>query len=337
MAIARASLALSPLRNLSGVLALALICALYVGATERHETIPSIQRPRINSRLTRSHQRQVSRMHARLRAIQDGFTGTVSGGCFAATQNEAREKLIQSVREAEPGLWDPTTDFSSWLPSASSFVCTDGLRQEEVAGITAALNAHTHVRPRLSLNVEVENAPEPDEAHSIIQAYLGQDRYREHVAACLGKNQSNNRESNAKLNQTMTELLHLSGEQQQALKLLQARLTTLAPSPFMQALDEQGELVVLNEQPERDMGEELRELLSISELGFSILSEEQARAYREFATGSAYSEVLSQYKLTQVFLPIPEEIREMIKSNEELIRLNQAEEANLQETPTSGS
>ena len=276
-------------------------------------------------------------MHARIRAMRPHLNGNSGEGCFATTEGEAREKLIQSLREAEPGLWDPTTDFSNLLPSASSFVCTDGLRQEEVDGITTALNAHTHVRPRLSINVEVENAPEPDEAHSIIQAYLGQDRYREHVAACLGKNQSNNRESNAKLNQTMTELLHLSGEQQEALKLLQARLTTLAPGPFMQALDEQGELVVLNEQPERDMGEELRELLSISERGFSILSEEQARAYREFATGSAYSEVLSQYKLTQVFLPIPEEIREMIKSNEELIRLNQAEEEQRQQTPTIGN
>jgi hypothetical protein len=241
------------------------------------------------------------------------------------------------MREAEPGLWDPTTDFSSWLPSASSFVCTDGLRQEEVDGITAALNVHTHVRPRLSLTVEVENAPEPDEAHSIIQAYLGRDRYREHVAACVGKIQSNNRESYAKLNQTMTDLLHLSREQQEALRLLQATLTTLAPASFIQALDEQGDLVVINEQPERDMGEELRELLSISERGFSILSEEQARAYREFATGSAYSDVLSQYKLTQVFLPIPEQVREMIERNDELTRLNQAEEAQQQESPTSGS
>jgi hypothetical protein len=47
--------------------------------------------------------------------------------------------------------------------------------------------------------------------------------------------------------------------------------------------------------------------------------------------------VLSQYKLTQVFLPIPEEIREMIKSNEELIRLNQAEEEQRQQTPTIGN
>jgi hypothetical protein len=245
--------------------------------------------------------------------------------------------LIQSIREAEPGSWDPTTDFSNWLPSAGNFVCTEGLRQDEVDGISAALNAHTQVKPRLALNVHVENAPETDEAHGIIEMYLGRERYREHVAACLERKQSDSRGTNATLHKTMTELLHLSREQQEAIQPLQERLRILAFAPIMQGLDERGELVDLNEQPERDMVEDLRELLSIAERGFSILTEEQARAYREFATGNAYSEVLSQYKLTELFLPIPEQIREMIKSNEVMIRLNQAEDAQGQETPGNGT
>ena len=326
-----------PLTSISLIIAVALAYVLYVSATERHHATHFTTQEGRHTPITRAHQRQLSRLHTRIRAIKYASSSNPGEGCFATTEDQAREKLIQSIREAEPGSWDPTTDFSNWLPSAGNFVCTEGLRQDEVDGISAALNAHTQVKPRLALNVHVENAPETDEAHGIIETYLGRERYREHVAACLERKQSDSRGTNATLHKTMTELLHLSREQQEAIQPLQERLRILAFAPIMQGLDERGELVDLNEQPERDMVEDLRELLSIAERGFSILTEEQARAYREFATGNAYSEVLSQYKLTELFLPIPEQIREMIKSNEVMIRLNQAEDAQGQETPGNGT
>lgn len=325
MATTRTTRLRYPLTYLLGVIVVALAYALYVGATERHHARRLTAEPRGDTFSPKAHQRQLSRMHARLRAMNYKHT-TVSGEeCFATTEGQAREKLIQAMRAAEPGLWDDTTDFSSWLPHASSFVCTEGLRQEEVDEITAALNTHTHVKPALTLNVEVENAPQAEEGHGIIQSYLGRDRYREQILKCSEKKRSDLSESNARMIETVTELLHLSKDQQAALIPLQARLRELSPNSVMQVLDERGDLVDLNEQSERDAHEDLQELLSLSERGFSILTEEQARSYREFATGNLYSEVLSQFKLTEFFLPIPEQIRETIKIHEEFVRHNQGE------------
>ena len=294
-----------------------LVCVIYVAATERSKTASITTRSTTGSHYTRSHQLQVSRMRSRLRT-KKGHPNSASGeGCFATTESEARDKLIQNITAADPVLWDPTTDYSNWLPSTSSFVCTEGLRQEEIAGITAALNTHTHIEPRLTINLSVENAPEVDEGHAIIQGYLGRERYVEHMANCLRKTQSDNRDADAKLDRTMAQLLKLSTEQQRALKPLQVRLRSLHGPAQSQALDETGALVTLDDRPHMESDEELQALLDIAERGFSLLTEDQARAYRELATGTAYGEVLAQYKLTQSFLPIPEEIREIIRSMEE--------------------
>lgn len=306
----------SPLKALSVIIAVAMTYVLYVGAAEPYQPVCTSTRLTSRTRLNLSHQRKLSRMQAQIRAIKYSPDANPAEGCFATTEDQARDNLIQAIRKAEPDLWGPATDFSNWLPSASSFVCTEGLRPEEVDGITAALNTHTHARPRLSLDVKVENAPETDEGHSIIQDYLGRERYIEHMATCLRKTQSENRDANAKLDRTMAQLLNLSAEQQKALKPIQVRLIALnGPAPT-QALDENGSLVTLDDRPHMEREKALQALLDIAERGFSIQTAEQARAYRDLATGAAYGEVLAQYKLTQAFLPIPEEIREIIRSME---------------------
>jgi hypothetical protein len=201
-----------------------------------------------------------------------------------------------------------------------------------VDGISAALNTSTHIKPQLSVSVTVENAPDPEAGHRIIKTYLGRDRYLEHMAHCLEKKRSDNHSTNAQLDRIVARLIHLSAEQQQALKPLQDRLREMNSFVGVQALDEKGALFSLDDRPQMDIPEELQELLSLAEHGFSILTEDQARAYRDLATGTAYSEVLSQYKLTESFLPIPEQVRELIKSNEAIRRLNEQEEAQQQET-----
>ena len=315
------------------VIAMTLVCLVYVTATERSEITDLTIRSTADSHLSRSHTRQVSRMRARLRAMKAHPITTSGQECFATTESDARDKVMQSIQSAEPGLWDPMTDYSNALPSASSFMCTQGLTQDELDGISAALNTNTRVKPQLSITMNVDNAPAPEAAHAIIQSYLGRERYLEHVSLCLEQRKADSHTANVQLERIAARLIHLSTEQQEALKPLQDRLRAINTLVGIQALDDNGALVSLDNRPPADYAKELEEILSIAEAGFAILTPEQTRAYREIATGAAYSEVISQYKLTESFLPLPEKVREMIKSGEELRRLNEQEETQQNETP----
>ncbi len=309
-----------------------LICVVYVMATERSEIPDLTTRSTTDSHLSRSHTRQVSRMRARLRAMEGHPTTTSDAGCFAITEGEARDKLIQSISETEPGYWDPTADYSSALPSAGSFMCTQGLTQDELDGISAALNTNTRLKPQLSITVDLENDPTPEAAHAIIQSYLGRERYLAHLSDCLENRKTDNHTANVQLERIVTRLLHLSTQQQEALKPLQDRLRKLYSFFGIQALDENGSLRSLDDGPPEDYTTHLEEVLSIAESGLAILTPEQRRAYREIATGAAYSDVVSQSALTVSFLPLPEQVREMIKSNEEIASLSDEEKAQQQGT-----
>ena len=315
------------------VIATILVCVVYVTATERSKYTSITTRSKTDSRFTRSYQLQVSRMRSRLRAMQAHPNSTFAQGCFATTESEAQDKLIQSISEVDPSGWNPKTDYSTSLPSAASYVCTEGLLQDELAGIAAALNTNTHIKPQLYVNANVENAPEPEVGHAIIQAYLGRDRYLEHMSNCFERKRSATKDTNLQLDRTVAAVLHLSPEQQNALKPLQDKLRSMSSYSGVKALDEQATLVSLDNRPQVDIPKELHELLFIAETGFSLLTEEQARSYRELATGSNYGEVISQFKLTESFLPIPEEVREMINNNNEIVRANQEEAAQLESTP----
>jgi len=321
------------LRHLSGVVALVIACGMYVAATERYDTERHSTPEDTHPRLTRSYRLQVSRLHARLRAMKAHPIDTSGERCFATTESEARDKLIQRISEIDPSGWDPTLDYSTLLPSASSYVCTEGLQQEELNGIAAALNTNTRIKPQLYVHANVENAPESEVGHAIIQEYLGRDRYLAHMSNCFDRKRSGALIANVQLDRMVTALLHLSEEQQRALKPLQDKLRAINSYSGVQTLDEQGALISLDNRPQIDIPKELEELLSLAEAGFAILSEEQARAYRELVTGSSSAEVISQFKLTESFLPIPEEVREMIKSNNEIVRANQQEAAQLGRTP----
>lgn len=319
------------------VIAMTLVCVVYVTASERSEVNYITTRSTTDSHFTRSHARQISRMRSRLRAMQALQTTTSGEGCFATTESDARDKVMQSIRSAEPGLWDPTSDYSNALPSAGSYMCTQGLTQDELEGISAALNTNTRVKPQLSITMNVENDPAPEAAHAIIQAYLGRDRYIEHVSHCLENRKTDSHTANVQLERIVARLIHLSTEQQEALRPLQDRLRAMNTFLGVQALDDNGALVSLDSRPPADYPKELEEILSIAEAGFAILTPEQTRAYREIATGAAYSEVISQYKLTESFLPLPEQVREMIKSNNELIKSNEQVEAQQHEPSIPGN
>jgi hypothetical protein len=335
MTIKKAGPTLRLLKPLPVVITMIGIGLVYLLHTERAETTQFSANARTDSRLTRSHHRQLSRIHTRARAMKAKTHGGFGGGCFGATEEEARDKLIQKISEEDPSGWDPTMDYSSLLPSAGSYVCTEGLSEEEERGISEALNTTTQIKPQLSLVVNVENAPEPEAGHRIVEAYLGRDRYVEHMANCLKKTKSHQSNINTHLDQTMAQLLRLSPEQQKALEAIQGRLRALNSLPPIQAIDERGGLVTLDERQNIEADQDLRELLSIAELGFSILTDDQAHAYRKLATDTAYAEVFSQYNLTHSFLPIPEEIRELIKRTDHMMEeMRMLMQAQGEETPS---
>lgn len=287
------------------VIALSLTCFICVWGAKRYEASSST-----NKRYAfRSSQRQASRVLAHLRVKNRDFNQQASGGCFASSEDEARNKLMESIRAADPDNWSATMDPSSVIPSASMYVCTEGLSEEEAAGMNKVLYASTQIKPRIRVEAVAENELDPKRAHAILQSYLGRDRYLEQVAKCFDNSNVEDRMADAQIDTMVAGLLNLSAEQRTALEPITAKLRALPVRNPMQVLDEHGEIVGLSPSPDTDAVREWQTLLPIADEGFAILTAEQARKYKDLVTQPSYGTILSQFQFTQRFLPIPDEIR----------------------------
>lgn len=296
-----------------------LICLTYGGASEQPSAPHSYYRSTSTGIAARRSHRQI----ARLRTLAGGQRTTTSivsmESCFASTEDEARSKLIATINASNPPPGEPIEDHSYKLPSPTNYVCGDGLSEEELAGLSKALNVNAKLTSRLVVDVQVENAPDPRMAHLMIQNYLGRERYLNHLSHCLTKNKREQLDIVRHSDTFITSFLGLSSAQQAAFIPLREKMTAIIKPETMEVLDEQGEMVELNPQRAEDFLAYQQKLLPLAEEVFSILTEEQARRYKALATDEAYSSVINQYQLTQDYLPVPEQLREAITLNSDAL------------------
>ena len=294
---------------------MALLYLVSVGTFGHSTTTHSHYQSESKERHSRSTQRQIVRLRARIGGHKTSTRGSGTIGCFALTEDEARAKLIPIITATNPNPGESVEDYTYRLPSPTNYVCGDGLSEAEVDGISKALNARAKLTQRLAVQVDVENAPDTSMAHTIIQTYLGRDRYLEHVSNCLEKNKTVHRDVALHVDTFIASFLRLSIAQQTALQPLREKIRAMNQHDSVEVLDENGELVELNPPRKEDFLSKQEKLISIAKEAFSILTEEQSRTYRELATSDGYNGFIHQYILTEEYLPIPEQLQETIELN----------------------
>lgn len=306
---------------------MALLYLVSVGTFGHSTTTHSHYQSESKERHSRSTQRQIVRLRARIGGHKTSTSGSGTIGCFALTEDEARAKLIPIITATNPNPGESVEDYTHRLPSTTNYVCGDGLSEAEVDGISKALNARAKLTQRLAVQVDVENAPDVRMAHTIIQTYLGRDRYVEHISNCLEKNQTDQLDVALHVDTFIASFLRLSIAQQTALQPLREKIRAMNQHDSVEVLDENGELVELNPPRKEDFLSKQEKLISIAKEAFSILTEEQSRTYKELATSDGYNGLIHQYILTEEYLPIPEQLQETIEINLEGINSGDAPSA----------
>ena len=306
---------------------MALLYLISVGTFGHSTTTLSHYQSENKERHSRSTQRQIARLRALIGDHKTTTRGSDTIGCFAPTEDEAYAKLIPIIAATNPTPGQSMEDYTNRLPSIDNYVCGDGLSEAEVNGISKALSTKAKLTQRLAVQVDVENAPDVRMAHTIIQTYLGRDRYVEHLSNCLEKNQIEQLDVALGIDTFVASFLKLSIAQKAALQPLQEKIRALSQYDAIVVLDDKGELVDINRSRDEHFSIKQKKLLSISKEAFSILTEEQSRTYKELATSDAYNGLIQQNRLTEEYLPIPEQLQEMIELNLEGINSGDAPSA----------
>jgi hypothetical protein len=169
-----------PIRHLLAILTIALISLACVVATERtapHNRAETFVSP---SRATLAYQRKALRAIARVRGTKRDNPNKVAAECFATTEEEAHERIIQKMSPD----WASDDVFSMGI-SMENYVCTDGLTKTERDTIQEAFRRRFPLKPQINVNTQFEPHPDEERVHALLEDQLGRDRYLQHIGTCL--------------------------------------------------------------------------------------------------------------------------------------------------------
>jgi hypothetical protein len=297
-----------PIRHLLAILTIALITLACVVATERstpHNRDETFVSP---SRATLAYQRKALRAIARVRGTKRDNGDKAGEECFATTEEEAHERIIQKI---SPDL--ASADVFSMGVSMAGYVCTEGLTKTERDTILEAFRRNFPLKPQISLNTQFEPPPDEEQVHALIENELGRDRYLQHIATCVESENTSYQQFDDRVEETMAGVLHLTEQQRAALREVSDKVRKLSSrrnnTETSLNLDEN-----LSLSPESLFEERQRALLSVAQEGFAILTEEQARIYRTHLTTTF--PIFDQMALSSEYLPDPEQVRADLERDE---------------------
>jgi hypothetical protein len=290
-----------PIKHLLVILPVMLISLACVVATERsapHNRAETFVSP---SRATLAHHRKALRAIARVRGTKRDNANKAAAECFATTEEEAHERIIQKMSPD----WASADVFSMGV-SMESYVCTDGLTKTERDTIQEAFRRKFPLKPQVSVNTQFEPHPDEEQVHALLEDQLGRDRYLEHIGTCLESASTSRQQFYDRIEETMAGVLHLTDQQRAALQEVSDKVRKLSSrrnNPEI-TLNLGGNLSL---SPDSPPDEEERALLSVAQEGFAILTQEQAQIYRDHLTTTF--PIFDQMALSSEYLPDPELVR----------------------------
>jgi len=220
-------------------------------------------------------------------------------GCWAKSENEARERLLELAELQEQELasqMDPTgtSEIDPNPEHMSSVLCEDGVSEAEKVAIATELSS----RYKWAVHVQRIRAPKDSDfsqeaQHQVIKKHLGEQRYIDQVIKCRKLDASREERRRELGQEQLGEILGLSDTQRSRVKELFAKRYALqyGVDRYVSVLDETGhmvdvdleapEVVSAHDDPLADSETEYaRRELELSESFFSLLTPEQARRYR---------------------------------------------------------
>ena len=296
-----------PIRNLLVILTVTLISFVCVTATERSVPLNRAEPSVSQSRATLAYQRKALRAIARVRGTKGDNADKTAAECFATTEEEAHERIIQKM---SPDL--ASADVFNMGVSMAGYVCTDGLTKTERDTIQEAFRRKFPLKPQISVNTQFEPHPDEEQVHALIENELGRDRYLQHIGTCLESENTSYQQFDDRVEETMAGVLNLTDQQRAALREVSDKVRKLSSrrnnTEISLNLDEN-----LSLSPDTSFQERQRALISVAQEGFAILTEEQARIYRTHLTTTF--PIFDQMALSSEYLPDPEQIRAEVEGN----------------------
>jgi hypothetical protein len=297
-----------PMRHLLAILTIALISLACVVATERSAPHNPADPSASPSRSTLAYQRKALRAIARVRGTKRDNANKTSADCFATTEEDAHERIIQKM---SPDL--ASAEVFNMGVSMAGYVCTEGLTKTEKDTILEAFRRNFPLKPQISVNTQFEPQPDEEQVHALIENELGRDRYLQHIASCVENENTSYKQFDDRVEETMAGVLHLTDQQRAALREVSDKVRKLSSrrndTETSLNLDENPSL-----SPESLFEERQRALLSVAQEGFAILTEEQAQIYRAHLTTTF--PIFDQMALSSEYLPDPEQVRADLERDE---------------------
>jgi len=290
-----------------------LISLACVVATERSATHNRAEPSVSQSRSNLPYQRKALRAIARVRGTKRGNGNQATAACFATTEEEAHERIVQKMAPD----WASTDVFSMGM-SMASYVCTEGLTKTERDTIQEASRRRFTLKPQISVNTQFEPNPDEKQVHQLVETQLGRDRYLQHIANCVESENTSYQEFDDRVEETMASVLNLTDQQRAALKEVSDKVRKFSwrrnnkeilLNPMLLGPDD-----TLSVSPDPSLEEGQRALLSIAQEGFAILTEEQAQIYRTHLTTTF--PIFDQMALSSEYLPDPEQLRADLERTE---------------------
>lgn len=219
-------------------------------------------------------------------------------GCWAKSENEARERLLELAELQEQELasqMDPTgtSEIDPNPEHMSSVLCEDGVSEAEKVAIATELSS----RYKWAVHVQRIRAPKDSDfsqeaQHQVIKKHLGEQRYIDQVIKCRKLDASREERRRELGQEQLGDILGLSDTQRSRVKELFAKRYALqyGVDRYVPVLDDTGHMVdvelqapevasVQYDTPADSEAEYARRELELSESFFSLLTPEQARRY----------------------------------------------------------
>jgi|GEM_PF-3819941 len=233
------------------------------------------------------------------------LTRDVAPECWAQSEGEAREKLLNLVLQQErlstsETVEDATSQINQYPEQMNRVMCEDGVPEQEKLAIAAELSS----RYKWDLFLSTQRTPKDTELsieaeHQIVKKHLGEQRYLDQIIKCHFASNRKAAQQWALGVEYLSSILGLSeGQRVDVQDILTKRQAsqyglTSAPASPISVLDEAGHMVAVtldgsgpaslsDETATYSEADQTRHESELSERFFSLLTPEQKKRYQIF-------------------------------------------------------